>query len=95
MQREPSQFVSQVRNQIYPIIERLNDEKQQNLQSYKSKRDVNKAIYFLESGLDKISKAFDGSKRQKKLSRSWDESGGSQQQPQQKQTYRRQTSEVS
>jgi hypothetical protein len=90
MQREPSQFIGQVKDQIYPIIERLNEEKQQNITSLNSKRWINKAVQHFESGLDLIEKALLRSKGQKRMTQ--DVSNGERQHRQQ--SYRRQTQET-
>ncbi len=91
MQKEPSQFVSQVRNQIYPIIERLNDEKQSSIDTTRGKRSINKAIQYFENGLDLIERAFT-----KKKMLSSDVSSGSQLENSRhrQQSYRRQPQET-
>jgi len=69
MQRnDPSQLVGQVQQQIYPLIDRLNEEKHQSIDrtSVRQKRNINKAISYFENGLDLVEKAFFKSSTKKK-----------------------------
>jgi hypothetical protein len=92
MQRnDPSQFVGQLQDQVYPIIESLTREKQQSVSSVRGKRNINKAISYFENGLDLVEKAFMRGWDKKKKS---DIQNGSRS-SQRTQSYHRQTSEVS
>ncbi len=71
MQKDPSQFVGQLQDQVYPIIESLQNQKQQNVSSVRGKRNINKAISYFENGLDLVEKA---------LTRGWDKQKKSQMQ---------------
>ena len=96
MQKDPSQLIGQVQRQIYPLVERLNEEKHKFIDrtDVRSRRNLNKAISYFENGLDLVEKAFFKSSTKKKSktvaengSRGWDEGT-------ERKSYRRQPEET-
>jgi hypothetical protein len=95
MQKDPSQIVGQVRSVIYPLIDRLNEEKHQTIgrTSVREKRNINKAISYFENGLDLVEKAFfkNSTKKKKTMTDNGSRSGWSEES--QRRSYRRQPEE--